>query len=523
MGPSRKPDRGNQRHPTCWSVHRPSWKVGSPTSSFMLSAMYPSTTDAVQTGSRSRRVLIVSCYELGRQPLHVATAAGFLRAADHEVRALDLAVDDFDSGLVGWADMVAIAVPMHTAMRLAARVVDTVRVLNPAHTIVLFGLYAPLCAGSLTPGSVDHAVGGEFEEELVRIADGRPSGRGIVLDRLRFPLPSRDLLPPLSRYARLMIDGEARLAAAVELTRGCVHQCRHCPVPAVYGGRLRVVQQETLLADVDQLVAMGAMHLTFADPDFLNSAPYAMRAVRSLHQRHPSLTFDVTTKVEHILEHRALLPELRQLGLLFVTTAAESTSEVVLRVLEKGHTHAQTIAAVRLLREHGIEPRPSLLPFTPWTTLRDYLDLLDFIRDEDLLGSVDPVQLSIRLLLPPGSLLLDRDELRPHLRAYEPESFSHRWEHPDARMDALQGELAALIAARTDAGDEAHAVHAAVRARAVEAATAAAVRWAAGREPLPAPGRELPRLSESWFCCAEPTDLQHARSGLQPVVAARAV
>jgi hypothetical protein len=66
-----------------------------------------------------------------------------------------------------------------------------------------------------------------------------------------------------------------------------VYRCRHCPVPAVYGGRLRVVQQETLLADVDQLVEMGAMHLSFADPDFLNAAPYALRAVRSLHQRHP--------------------------------------------------------------------------------------------------------------------------------------------------------------------------------------------------------------------------------------------
>ncbi|MEO8898395.1 MAG: radical SAM protein [Candidatus Dormibacter sp.] len=86
-------------------------------------------------------------------------------------------------------------------------------------------------------------------------------------------------------------------AAAAELTRGCVHRCRHCPVPAVYGGRLRVVQQETLLADVDQLVEMGAMHLSFADPDFLNAAPYALRAVRSLHQRHPSLSFDITTKV----------------------------------------------------------------------------------------------------------------------------------------------------------------------------------------------------------------------------------
>lgn len=465
------------------------------------------------------RVLLVSCYELGHQPLHVATAAGFLREAGHEVRALDLAVDEFDEPLARWATLVALAVPMHTAMRLAAGVAQRVRTLQSGATIVLFGLYAPLCAASLPPGLVEHAVGGEFEEELVRIAAGRPSGRAVVLDRLRFPVPARDLLPPLSRYARLMIGGEARLAAAVELTRGCVHQCRHCPVPAVYGGRLRVVQQETLLADVDQLVGMGARHLSFADPDFLNAAPYALRAARSLHQRHPTLTFDVTTKVEHILEHRALLPELRSLGLLFAITAAESTSDHVLSALDKGHTHAQTLAALRLLREHDIEPRPSLLPFTPWTTLRDHLDLLDFIVDERLLGNVDPVQLGIRLLLPPGSLLLGREELQPHLREYQAETFSHRWEHPDPRMDTLQADLARVIAARTDAGDTPHAVHAAVRAHVAEVAAAAGVTWAGGERSLPAPTAEPPRLSESWFCCAEPTDLQHARSGSRPPAA----
>lgn len=465
----------------------------------------------------AKRVLLVSCYELGRQPLHVATAAAFLRNGGHEVRALDLAVDDFDTPLVQWAEMVALAVPMHTAMRLAVGVAEHVRGLQPAATVVLYGLYAPLCAASLPPGAVDHAVGGEFEEELVRIADGRPSGRRVVLDRLTFPVPARDLLPPLGRYARLMIDGEARPAAAVELTRGCVHRCRHCPVPAVYGGRLRVVQQETLLADVDQLVEMGAMHLSFADPDFLNAAPYALRAVRALHRRHPKLSFDVTTKVEHILKHRSLLGELHDLGLLFAITAVESTSDTVLEILEKGHTHAQTLDAIRLLREHRIEPRPSLLPFTPWTTMRDYLDILDFILEEDLLGGVDPVQLSIRLLLPPDSLLLARDELRPHLRGYQPESFSHRWAHPDPRMDDLQQELAALIAARTDAGDAPHAVHGVVRTAAAAAAAAAGLDWADGGRPLPPATAEPPRLSESWFCCAEPTDLQHSRSGLRPV------
>ena len=38
----------------------------------------------------------------------------------------------------------------------------------------------------------------------------------------------------------------------------------------------------------------------------------------------------------------------------------------------------------------------------------------------DLIDSVDPVQLSIRLLVPPGSLLLALPEMREHLRGYDP-------------------------------------------------------------------------------------------------------
>src|SRR5207247_1236788 len=74
--------------------------------------------------------------------------------------------------------------------------------------------------------------------------------------------------------------------------------------------------------------------------------------------------------------------------------------------LDKGHTTADASAAIALLREHGIEPRPSFMPFTPWTTPQDVVDLLDFVVEHDLIANVDPVQYMIRLLIPEGSLLL---------------------------------------------------------------------------------------------------------------------
>ena len=94
-------------------------------------------------------------------------------------------------------------------------------------------------------------------------------------------------------------------AAYVEASRGCLHVCRHCPVVPVYGGRFFVVPADVVLADIRAQVAAGARHVTFGDPDFLNGPGHALDVARRLHAEWPSLTFDFTAKVEHLLKHRA--------------------------------------------------------------------------------------------------------------------------------------------------------------------------------------------------------------------------
>jgi radical SAM superfamily enzyme YgiQ (UPF0313 family) len=461
------------------------------------------------------RVLLVSCYELGHQPLHVASAAAFLRGAGHLVTAVDLSVQPLDEADLDTPDMVAIAVPMHTAMRMAVPVARAVRSRRgPDVRIVLFGLYAPLCGPALEPGLVDATIGGEYEDALVGMANGSPDRRSVVLDRLQFPLPARDLLPSLDRYTRLQVGGEERVTGYVEASRGCVHRCRHCPVPAVYDGRIRVWQRDVLVQDVVQLWDDGMRHLTFGDPDFLNAVPHAIAIVRAVHERCPDLTFDITTKVEHILEHPDVIADLRQLGLLFIVSAVESTSPRVLELLDKGHSAEDVEVALRICRALGVELRPSLLPFTPWTTLRDQIDLLDLIATNDLIESVDPVQLSIRLLVPPGSLLLALPEMREHLRGYDSAGFSHLWQHPDPRMDALQAAIAELVAADADAGVLPRSTHSAIRGLTAKAALDEGLVWPDAETAL-LPERDAPpRLSEPWFCCAEPTTAQLAMAGV---------
>jgi hypothetical protein len=466
---------------------------------------------AAVRASAAVRVLLVSTYELGHQPLLLAGPAGFLREDGHQVRTCDLSVEELDDAVLDWAQVVAVAVPMHTATRLARGVVERARRRRgDAVRIVLYGLYAPHGESSMPPGGVDAAIGGEFEAELASFVAGAPTVRPVVLDRLRFVAPDRRGLPPLSRYARLLWRGEERLAGYVESTRGCVHRCRHCPVPVVYDGRIRVMPRALVVADAVRQWEMGARHLTVGDPDFLNAVPHALAVARDLHAALPDLTFDITTKIEHIVRHRQVFAELAALGCIFVVSAVESTDATVLRILDKGHTHADTLTALGVLRAHGLELRPSLLPFTPWSGLGSYLELLDFVAACDLTESVDPVQLSIRLLLPAGSLLLEHPEMLPHLTATSDAS-GYRWRHPDPAVDRLAAAVAELVASAADSAEPPRITHRRIRGLAAAAAAKAGIDWRAAPPPPASRGSagwERPRLSEPWFCCAEPTGAQ---------------
>jgi radical SAM superfamily enzyme YgiQ (UPF0313 family) len=460
------------------------------------------------------RVLLIACYELGHQPLALAWPLALLRPAGFDVTTLDLSAQPFDEALARSAQLVAIAAPMHTALRLGAAAAERVRALNPSAHICFWGLYAALNADSLLATLADSVVPGEDETVLVGLAQALATGadpasvaglavRGgrarPALNRPALPVPDRRGLPSLARYARYVQNGTAHLAGYVEASRGCLHTCRHCPIVPVYGGRFFVVPAETVMADVRQQVADGAEHISFGDPDFLNGPGHALRVTRALHAEFPELTFDFTTKVEHILRHRDLFAQFADLGAAFVTSAIESLSPLVLARLAKGHTAADIDAALEILDAAGLALRPTLVAFTPWTTLGDYVALLDFIEVRGLQTHIPPIQLTIRLLSPPGSPLAEAPDANQWLRALDPAAFGYRWAHSDARMDRLQAQVADCVALATEQGEAELDTYAAVKALALEAAgTPEPAGGTPGRRhrPRPAP----PRLTEDWFC-----------------------
>lgn len=504
-------------------------------------------------------ILLLSCYELGHQPLGLAQPIGFLEQAGYRPAGLDIAVEEFDPALVARARFAGISVPMHTALRLGVRAAGLIRGLNPLAHICFYGLYASLNAEYLLgdlPDSgfplADSVIGGEYETPLVNLVNALERGNGcpdlegvsrrgrIVGPYLRrrasvpgqadsrsgprltpkelpvFPPPSRAGLPSLHRYARLdrgdhpRGNGALDLAGYVEASRGCLHQCLHCPIVPVYGGRLFVVPEDVVLEDVRRQVRAGAIHITFGDPDFLNGPGHSLRIVRAMRAEFPHLTFDFTAKVEHLLKRRALLPELVESGCLYVISAIESFSDRVLASLQKGHTRAEILEAATLLESAGLTLRPSFVAFTPWTTLEDYLDMLDRVEELDLVEATDPVQFSIRLLVPPGSALLTHPApgsppMQTFITALDQAGFQYRWNHPDQRMDRLHRAVSALVEEAAGREEEPGATFQRIR----QLACLVAGRPVPPSRPEPSPKlRRRPRLTETWFCCAEPMEGQ---------------
>jgi radical SAM superfamily enzyme YgiQ (UPF0313 family) len=457
------------------------------------------------------RLLLVSTYELGHQPVHLASPAAALAEAGIDVVAIDLAVEDWDTSRLDGVDAVAISVPMHTAMRLAIPMARELRRQRPELPIAFYGLYAGVGQEKVVGAAADSVFVGEYEPALVEWAlavgsDNDRSGVSRSRGRSRFHRPERSSLPGHDNYARLEWMGEARLAAAVEASHGCRHRCRHCPIPVVYDGRMRVVGADSVLADIDQLASDGIQHVTFGDPDFLNAPRYSMDLLRNAHTAHPGLTFDVTVKVEHILAHRSLWPEMADLGVLFVVSAFESTDDRTLGILDKNHTAVDMSEAVAVLRSSGIHVRPTWLPFFPWTSPTDLAGIVGFIDDHRLWSATDPVQLAIKLLIPEGSLLESHPAVVPYLTAYQPESLSWSWQFADPTTERLHGELDSIAADASDCGAEAGDTLHRMRNGIGEIA---GVDQATMPSSPPAPF-----LTESWFCCAEPTAGQAAAVGL---------
>jgi hypothetical protein len=452
------------------------------------------------------KAVLISTYELGHQPFGLASPAAWLREIAVDVTCIDTSRERLNEQAIRDAALIAFYVPMHTATRLATELLGEVSRINPNAHICFYGLYAPVNEAWLRRLGVQTILGGEFEEGLAHLASGLVQGSGtarqqepvVSLSRQQFKVPSRTGLVPLEKYARVALpSGEKLTAGYTEASRGCKHLCRHCPIVPVYNGVFRVVDRGVVMADIREQVAAGARHITFGDPDFFNGIGHAIPLIEALHKEFPRVSYDVTIKVEHLLKHSEHVRTLRETGCLFVTSAVESVDDAILEKLDKRHTRADFLDVVARFRAEGMVLQPTFVPFTPWTTLQGYLNLLDVLRGSELIENVAPIQLAIRLLIPAGSRLLELDDIRRGVGAFDERAMVYPWKHVDSRVDDLCDEVQRIVHSSEKMGR--------TRARTFAliddaARLAAGVREAERQQPILVSRAAVPYLTEPWYC-----------------------
>ena len=454
------------------------------------------------------KITLINPYELGRQPFGLAEPAAFLQKAGFTVNCCDLSIQKLDTCLSPDTDIVAIYIAMHTATRIAIEALPKIKELAPDASLCVYGLYAPMNADLFRSLGVQTILGGEFEKGLVSMAKRIQAGEGKTqtepetsLEKIEFIAPDRSKLPPLSKYAGLINpDGSTLTVGFAETTRGCKYHCTHCPVVPVYNGKFYVIPADIVLNDIRSQIREGAQHISFGDPDFFNGPGHALKIVRALHREFPSLSYDVTIKIEHIVKYPEEIKALKETGCLFILSAVEAVDDDILGYLDKGHTRADFINALAFLREINIDLTPTFVAFTPWTTLEIYLELLRHIVELQLIESVAPVQLSIRLLIPAGSCILDINNLDGMIGEFDASILGHPWDNPDPRVDKLQQDVQAWVMQAEADGLARADIFKGIWTMSHEIADRAVPEL-----DLEHTGKPIPRLSENWYCCAEPT------------------
>lgn len=438
------------------------------------------------------KILLLSFYDLGKQPKIISELYQKLDNGENQIDIVDYSIEDKDITLSEY-DALGVYASMHTASVLAE---EFLRDKTLPTKLFVFGLYAHVFSEMYPNFNSIHSLDSDDLDNLLDLKLNTDYS-------FKHSVPDRTILPSITDYSHIVDGSNNLVAGSVETTYGCKHECTHCPVPIEFNGSFKTFGIEKITQDVANQVEAGAKHISFNDPDFFNGPKHALKILELLNTQHPDITYDSTIKVEHILKYPEYFRELKDLNMLFVISAFETTNDLVLEILKKNHTYKDLRDAVEVSIKNNIDIRPTWMPFSPWTEIDDLTNIITLIEDYKLRETVDPIQLTIKLLIPKNSLILNRPEIKEYLLDYDPASFSYSWNYKNTALDNIQNELFTYVL-QNESADEYRQYLGLVKI----------LEKHSGKSLLSTEKynqRVVPKLSETWFCCAEPNKIQLER------------
>ena len=447
-------------------------------------------------------VLLISTYDLGRQPFGLASAAAALRAAGADVVCADLAKERLARRRCGARRRSRSSSRCTPPRAWRCRSSTTCARVNPGARLVAYGLYAPLNASLLREHGVSAIIGGEFEDALVASVKEDALVASVKQDALVASMPRRaaarrDRTRSPRAFPRA---GSQRAAAAHELRDAAVG--RRAPDGRLHRGQPRLQAPLPPLSD-----RAGLRRPLPRRPDRHRDGrrPRAGRRGRAAHhlrrsrllQRHR--TRDGSRRaVRRRVARRLVRRDDQGRAPARACRRAAAAARHRLRLRDDRRRSGRRPRAARGSRRAtraptsnawsrtratiGLTLAPTFVAFTPWTTLEGYCELLQTIDRLELVEHVSPIQLAIRLLVTEGSRLLELPDVRAVIGAFNPRSLTYPVGPRGSRASTSCRQRIEALVGRQPVGAAARAVRR-IWALAHEAAGLAAAHGATAGRP----------------------------------------
>lgn len=303
--------------------------------------------------------------------------------------------------------------------------------------ILAYGFYPTFAYDSILKShpSIDCVITGEpeyaFLEFCVKTQKGRDPGAidGLAFrhdgDRIAYnrrkTIDQLDQLP----FPYRTNDHMKHVGGNILGSRGCYGNCTFCYINHFYGKRCnwRGRTAENIIQELQTILSrIPVRYIYFIDANFFGPGDDGQDRAIDMAERLQSekgLEFGLECRVNDIQEQS--LKALAHAGLTDVFLGVESGSKRSLKRMRKGTTVEQGVSAIRLLRDHGIEPHTGFIMFESDSTLQDIRDNFNFLYSNRLLNRLTT---TVDLLYHPQIVLMGMDSYQTLLKKNRMRFFS---------------------------------------------------------------------------------------------------
>lgn len=325
------------------------------------------------------------------EPLGLELVAAAVRKAGHDVRLIDLQVENhaaylrliksWQPDVIGFSCNYLANVPEILDLAKASKQI------LPRVRVVIGGHSASFTAEELlehSRGAVDCVLKGEGETTAVRLmeavsAGGKPTsaeeasfsqvpgcvsrdGEGpptAFVRSLDDLLPARDLLPKRRKYFIGMLDP----CASIEFSRGCPWDCTFCSAWTFYGRSYRVKSTEAI---VDELRSVREPGVFIVDDVAFVQAKHGMEIGETIAREGIHKEYYLETRGDVLLRNKEVFEFWSKIGLKYMFLGVEAIDEEGLKKHRKRVTRLKNLEAVEYARSLGVAVSINLIVDPDW-------------------------------------------------------------------------------------------------------------------------------------------------------------